>query len=305
MSEKEKAEIRAIDVQNITSLEAANLMLRPNAVEELLKREAITVKPDLDELERQADEMMGMAEAGGIDPERAVGELGGKTYSYNSGTWKESEHPRDEGGKFSEIGGGRKRNKATKGGDRDSGLNSESIKRIIESQSKWLVQTGNRSGYESGVMITSEGAVLRKIGDQRRIFHFSKEMIDTLIESSKNSIVMMHNHPSGATFSLDDLALFCVYQSLGKQVVVGHKGQRYTIDATRGSRPDYEEFDRVSIKASFSAMDELAEKYGHEVLPVLLLGSPHPDMQLLYSEHHYLHCRMLASKFGWIYEEER
>lgn len=77
LSETEKAAIRTADIANISSLEGVNLITRANAIEELLKREAITVKPDLDELERQADEMMGMADAAGIDPERAISETGG------------------------------------------------------------------------------------------------------------------------------------------------------------------------------------------------------------------------------------
>lgn len=77
LSETERAAIRTADIANISALEAANLMTRPDAIEELLKREAITVKPDIDELERQADEMMSMAEAGGVDPEAAVSSIGG------------------------------------------------------------------------------------------------------------------------------------------------------------------------------------------------------------------------------------
>lgn len=115
LSESEKADIRTKDVTNISALEGANLITRANAIEELLKREAITVKPDIKELERQADEMMGMADAAGIDPERAVAEAsegfappsaGGikrgmsRMLSLNAGDWDESKHSRDESGKF-------------------------------------------------------------------------------------------------------------------------------------------------------------------------------------------------------------
>lgn len=84
LSEKEKAEIRAIDAQNIVTLESAQLMTRPNAVEELLKREAITVKPDIEELERKSQEMMDMANAAGIDPEEAVNEVGGDQTAFQA-----------------------------------------------------------------------------------------------------------------------------------------------------------------------------------------------------------------------------
>lgn len=77
LSETERAAIRTADIANISALEGANLLTRENAVEELLKREAITVKPSVEELEAQADEMMSMADAGGVDPEAAISSIGG------------------------------------------------------------------------------------------------------------------------------------------------------------------------------------------------------------------------------------
>jgi phage-related protein (TIGR01555 family) len=134
LSETEKAAIRTADIANITSLEAANLITRQNAVEELLKREAITVKPDLDKLERQADEMMSMAEMGGVDPEEAISGVrdgfkqpsaGGikrsmsRMLSLNAGDWDENKHPRADDGKFGEgSGGGNKPKKDSEKGER-------------------------------------------------------------------------------------------------------------------------------------------------------------------------------------------
>jgi phage-related protein (TIGR01555 family) len=76
LSETERAAIRTADIANITALESANLLTRENAIEELLTREAITVKPNPYELEAQRAEMLGMAEAGGVDPEAAVSTVG-------------------------------------------------------------------------------------------------------------------------------------------------------------------------------------------------------------------------------------
>lgn len=77
LSETERAAIRTADIGNIAALEGANLLTRENAIEELKRREAISVSPDVDELEAQGDEMMGMAEGAGIDPEEAIDEIRG------------------------------------------------------------------------------------------------------------------------------------------------------------------------------------------------------------------------------------
>ncbi|MCL2001612.1 MAG: hypothetical protein FWG74_09270, partial [Planctomycetes bacterium] len=119
LSQTEKAAIRTADIQNVVALEGAQLITRENAVEELLKRESITVKPDMEELERQRAEMMDMANMSGIGPEEGTESVRGAVRpppapslgvqrAFNSGEWDESKHPRADDGKFGAGGGGGK-----------------------------------------------------------------------------------------------------------------------------------------------------------------------------------------------------
>ena len=53
----------------------------------------------------------------------------------------------------------------------------------------------------------------------------------------KNSLLLMHNHPSSSTFSAEDFKLFCNTKSLYIMTVVGNNGTVYTLTKDKDFNP--------------------------------------------------------------------
>lgn len=73
---------------------------------------------------------------------------------------------------------------------------------------------------------------------------FTSSLIDYLSNAPKNSLVMIHNHPSSSSFSGTDLITFSKYPSIHYMTVVGHNGTRYTMKIGKGLKMKPEEVDR-------------------------------------------------------------
>lgn len=127
LSDTEKAQVRTLDTNNIINM--ANSLGMPDewAVDELVRRDVITVKPDLEAMERERmlDELrnfgqpMGGDGASATDDERITGGNGIQMPSVsatfrkprmpaamNAGDWDEAKHPRADDGKFGKGSGG-------------------------------------------------------------------------------------------------------------------------------------------------------------------------------------------------------
>lgn len=212
LSEKEKAEVRAIDVQNVSALEAANLLTRPNAVEELLKREAITVKPNVEELERQSQEMIDMAGAAGIDPEAAVAEVGGQQRkpfaSFNASDWDEAKHPRADDGKFGEGSG------APKGSQDKMGA---STKRMDESDPGYVGLRDYYGGGGPGLNATLRGDKIRGMSNSEQ-FEKVRDSLDAAFSKAaplKEDVVTYRGFRPGSSEHLESLKIGDTFEDPG------------------------------------------------------------------------------------------
>lgn len=73
-------------------------------------------------------------------------------------------------------------------------------------------------------------------GDANSVI-FPDSLIELLRRAAKNSVVMVHNHPSSSAFSSEDLRVLSNFDSINWMTVVGHDGTRYVMRIGDGNRP--------------------------------------------------------------------
>lgn len=76
-------------------------------------------------------------------------------------------------------------------------------------------------------------------GHQEVIIRNNKNAYKKLLNSYKNQLLFMHNHPSTSTFSGVDLNTFCKYESLYIITAVGNNGSVYSLTKQSGFKSDY------------------------------------------------------------------
>ena len=94
--------------------------------------------------------------------------------------------------------------------------------------------------------------------DYRR-FRFSKY--------KEKSLVLVHNHPSGGSFSADDILTISDNPQINTIVAAGHNGVVYQLSIGDGKRVDRDIYSEYNIvmnekKDSHATMVYLSEKYG-------------------------------------------
>ncbi|EYK64054.1 TPA: hypothetical protein ACK0TX_002076 [Staphylococcus aureus] len=79
-----------------------------------------------------------------------------------------------------------------------------------------------------------KGAKVTKVyGDQNSVsFVPGEKATELLFDSKPNSIVMLHNHPGQSGFSLNDLAVFTINNSIKTMTIVTNKGRIKFISKT-------------------------------------------------------------------------
>jgi hypothetical protein len=71
---------------------------------------------------------------------------------------------------------------------------------------KKTLEEGRKSGKENMRLMTSDGTVLvTQVGEKGKI-KISSENMAVITSLSENTITLVHNHPTGESFSGDDLA---------------------------------------------------------------------------------------------------
>ena len=94
--------------------------------------------------------------------------------------------------------------------------------------------------------------------DYRR-FRFSKY--------KEKSLVLVHNHPSGGSFSADDILTISDNPQINTIVAAGHNGVVYQLSIGDGKRVDRDIYSEYNIvmnekKDSHATMEYLSQKYG-------------------------------------------
>lgn len=90
----------------------------------------------------------------------------------------------------------------------------------------------NNNSNEVGYLL-KDGKVIKVYGDQDNVsFVPGEKATELLLDSKPNSIVMLHNHPGQSGFSLNDLAVFTINNSIKTMTIVTNKGRIKFISKT-------------------------------------------------------------------------
>lgn len=141
-------------------------------------------------------------------------------------------------------------------------------KRVISTtikESRRCIRLNDKTRSERGVFIDTSGKSVfsftgeNSSADYRR-FNFSKH--------KENSLVLVHNHPSGGSFSADDILTISDNQQIKTIVAAGHNGTVYQLSIGDGKRVDkeiYSEYNKTMEKFSYDShktLEWLSKKYG-------------------------------------------
>lgn len=90
---------------------------------------------------------------------------------------------------------------------------------------------------------------------------FSQELISDLLLAQKNSIVMIHNHPSSSSFSPEDIRSLLKFDSVSDIVVIGHDKTMYSLSLANGANIKYE----ILKEDYYRLKNEKIEKYINKI----------------------------------------
>jgi hypothetical protein len=100
-----------------------------------------------------------------------------------------------------------------------------------------------------------------------------------LVESPKNTILLMHNHPSTSTFSGRDFKLFCDHSSVYIMTIVGNDGSVQVI-----TKDENFEGQRIKIKYAEKAMEFKENGYKNNGTMAMKYIIKHPrEFNLFYT----------------------
>lgn len=105
---------------------------------------------------------------------------------------------------------------------------------------KDLNKLNNTNDMEAGILVDLHSWEYWIIKGKHKevVMKDNKNAYKKLLESYKNQLLFMHNHPSTGTFSGVDLNTFCKYESLYIITAVGNDGSIYTLTKQPGFRSD-------------------------------------------------------------------
>lgn len=122
-----------------------------------------------------------------------------------------------------------------------------------------------------------------------------KSLIDLLRSATKNSVVMVHNHPSSSAFSAEDLCVLNNFDSINYMTVIGYDGTRYAMGIGDGNRPTL-----TKVYDSWvSAVNMDHKHYQSKVISGELTRDE------AWYEHSNKVMQILAKRLGWDYRRFR
>jgi hypothetical protein len=141
-------------------------------------------------------------------------------------------------------------------------------KRVVSTamkESRRCVRLNGETRGERGVFIDSGGQSVFSFTGQNSSADYSRFRFSKYDE---NSLVLVHNHPSGGSFSADDILTISDNPEIKIIVAAGHNGVVYQLSIADGKRVDkdiYVEYNRTMEKFGYNshqAMEYLSQKYG-------------------------------------------
>lgn len=126
-----------------------------------------------------------------------------------------------------------------------------------------ILQHGLNNGTESLICLdkTSGNIISKMLTGNKNSVGFSQDLIAELLLAKKNSIIMIHNHPSSSSFSSTDIVTLFKFNSISDLIVVGHDKTVYTLSLGGGAVLDAELFKEDYLRVK----NELKFKYVEKV----------------------------------------
>lgn len=125
----------------------------------------------------------------------------------------------------------------------------------------WLIRKGMESRKERVFIASPDGKpVFIRLGDATSV-SLDGLAHERLINASKDSLILYHNHPYSGRFSYADIGTLNKYESLKEMLAVGHNGTIYSLKA--GKRLTEKELKEVfaSFETESEALKKLVKKY--------------------------------------------
>lgn len=121
----------------------------------------------------------------------------------------------------------------------------------------------------------------------------SDEVSKAYQNAPEASIVSVHNHPNGTSFSADDFALMARYKSIESIRVAGQNGEEYYAKVGRnGARPRPETIERD--------WNEIGKRLGAKYRGAVESGRMSIEQARVKMSHEM--NQQLAKQYGWTYE---
>ena len=129
-----------------------------------------------------------------------------------------------------------------------------------------ILQHGLNNDTESLICLdkTSGNIISKMLTGNKNSVGFSQDLIAELLLAKKNSIIMIHNHPSSSSFSSTDIVTLFKFNSISDLIVVGHDKTVYTLSLGGGAVLDAELFKedylRVKNELKFKYVEKIKSK---------------------------------------------
>jgi hypothetical protein len=159
-------------------------------------------------------------------------------------------------------------------------------------------ELGKKDGNEHLEAVFDDGSVITRDGDKSSV----GIPVDKLRKTKKNTVSMVHNHPSGNALSVDDLKAMAKFRAIKEIRAVTQDGRSFAMSrGTNTEKVTAAELMAAIKQADNKAYRSIPDKYGNfENGLQLLKKEPKEFMRWLSSES----LKNTADILGWDYREE-
>lgn len=161
----------------------------------------------------------------------------------------------------------------------------------------YVVEYGKKTGNEKMYVLNiadGENAAAPETGTRSEI-KLSAETVEVLRNKPNGSLIAIHNHPGGRSFSIEDVALVVNYPSIRDIEAIGHNGYNYLLSIGSGERENI-----AQILGTFKRYsDELAPAYKEKV------NTGKMSATNASREHTHKVLEKLSATFKWTYRREK
>jgi len=169
--------------------------------------------------------------------------------------------------------------------------------KVVDKLGKSAVEIGKSTGREVAYLADMEkGRQVGKalIGTESEIK--LDEKIIALVKDYKRKLILIHSHSNNASFSSQDVYLFCRCPGIQKMVLYGYDGTKYVIEKKAGQ--DYISIAEAIFFGWESEKMELMEKY-------LQQWKAGEDEQVVWKKHAHEIMQRLSKKYDFKYCKKR